>query len=316
MTDQQSAAAAQQPDPDGPAAAPALPGQGRADLVKRTQASPRLSRTQAEHVIRRALELEDLVQDDGGADPALTLADVTEIARQLGVQPRLVQRALTDVRMDQAADHGPTGLQRIIGQPHVAAATVVPADPDRVRRSAARWMAEDEGMVRTGRRGDTDRWVRDKRLLVNLRRGLQVDRGTGTLRDLRGIGVTVTPDAQGAVVVIEADTRSVQATGAGLAVGGSVLSALLGVGAAAVVPDSAAISSDAAQFAVTFIPAIAATAGTTLAVTRTWIRKVREGVEQALDGITMTTVEPRLPQPPPESGGWRETAMRWLGGGQ
>lgn len=274
-----------------------------------------ITRSQAEKVIGRALELADQDLRQHGSDPPLTVADVTDIARQLGLDPALVVRALREVRTTSTREAPATRTQRVIGPPRVTRTAVVSADATLVRTSAVEWMTQDEGMVRTGTRGDTDRWVRDKRILVSLRRGLHADRGSGALRDLKGVSITLTPDAEGSVVAIEADTTSVQATGLGIAAGGAVLSVLLGAGAAAIVPDSAVLGSDAAQFAAGFVPAIVATAGTAVVVTRTWVRAVRDGIEQALDGIAMTSVEPRLHPPESREGSWRQTAARWLGGG-
>lgn len=274
----------------------------------------RLTRDEAEQVIRRALELQDTQQT--GRDPGLSLADVADIAHQLGVDPSLVRRARSEVQVARQGDEAPYPAQRLLGPGHVAAARLVPGDSQPVRTAAAAWMTNDEGMTRVGRRGHTERWVRDKRLLVQLRRGLQADRGSGVLRDLDAVSVTITPDPEGAIVAVDADTSRVRTAGGVITAMGTVISAGIGAGVAAMVPDSGPLAGDAVQFGAAFIPSMAVGLGTTVAVTRTWTTKVRRAVEQALDGIAMTTTSPQLPAPPIRSDtGLRGTVLRWLGGG-
>lgn len=274
----------------------------------------RLSKGEAEQIIRRALELQD-AQAQPGVEPGLSLADVQDIAAQLGVDTALVRRASSEVRVARQQDSGPRGGARLLGPDRVTSARLVPADPGLVRSATARWMTHDEGMTRAGTRGDTDRWARDKRLLVRLRRGLQADRSSGVLRDLHGVQVAVSPDVEGAIVSIEADTGKIRNAGIGIAATGAAISAGLGFGAAAVMPDTALMGMDVLQFASVVVPSLAVTVGTTLAVTRSWTQKVRQGIEQALDGITMTTVSPDLPELPlARPDGWQQTVWRWLGG--
>ncbi|HUG86420.1 MAG TPA: hypothetical protein VMM13_17775, partial [Euzebya sp.] len=204
--------------------------------------------------------------------------------------------------------------ERVLGPARVVAACLVPGQPDPVRTAARGWMTTDEGMTCVGTRGQTDRWVRDKRLLVQLRRGLQADRGSGVLRDLDAVSVTITPDPEGAIVTVDADTSRVRTAGGVTAATGTVISTGIGVAVAALI-DSGPPGADAMQFGAAFLPSMAITFGTTLAVTRIWTAKVRRAVEQALDGITMTSTTPQLPVPPtPADDGWRSTVVRWLGG--
>jgi hypothetical protein len=285
----------------------------RAAPATPAQAAPAFARTEVEQVIHRALELQDRSQGTSRAEVPLSLDDLIDIGGQLGIAPTVLQQALRDVRLAQLREPTPAGLQRLLGQPAVRGARLVTADPARVHAATAAWLAEDEGLVRTGTRGDAEQWVRDKRLLVNLRRGLQVDRGTGALRDLHEIAVRVLPEEGGAVVHVEADTTRIRTTGTAIAVGGALLSTLIGVGAAAVAPEVGPIG-EVGQFALGFVPAATATMATTAMVTRRWMAEVREGLDRALDGIAMTTHEPRSAAPASRPEGWRRTAARWLGG--
>ncbi len=271
-----------------------------------------LTRDQAERVIRRALQLQQAEQI--GPRGGMSLADVQEVAAQVGVEPDLVRRALKDVRLASAAEYEPSRTERLLGPARVAGAVVIDSDPVTARTATTAWMTNDEGMKRTGSRHNVDRWVKDKRLLVEVRRGLQATRGNGALRDLKSVSVDVRADDDGSIVYVDADTSTVQRAVAITAVSGVLGGIALGLGAAGVAPDTAVISSDVAQFAVGFLGSAAAGVGTAALVARTWIAKVREGVDVALDGISMTTMHPELPPPPPSTVGWRRTALRWLGG--
>lgn len=275
-----------------------------------------LSRAQAERVISRALEL----AEPGAApdEPVLTLAQVQDIAAQVGVDREVVRRALADVRLAELSEHRTRRAEALLGPDAVTGARHVPASPDAVRVAVARWMADDEGMARVGVRGEAERWTKDGRLLVSLQRSLGSQRGGGVLRDLRAVTVTVAEegaDADATPVVLEADTTTIRQAGAAVAVGGAVLSAALGALTAGVLPDTASIGPDALQAAAAAVPALIATAVTAVAVTRTWTGRVREAVEQALDGIAMSTAGgDHLPALPAPDDGWRGSLLRWLGG--
>lgn len=276
------------------------------------QGAIRLSRPQAERVIHRALHLQDTRRS--GPDDTMTLAQVEEVAAQVGVAPHLVRQALTEVRLATVTEYQPSRTERLLGPRRVAGAAVVDADPQQVRAASRQWMVHDEGMKRTGSRDDVDRWVKDKRLLVEIRRGLQATRGNGVLRDLTVVHVDVQPDEAGSIVCVDADTTAVQRAASGTAVAGVLGGIGVGLAAAAAIPDTAVISADIAQFAVGFAGSVAVGLGSAVVVARSWIGRVREGVDQALDGIAMTTRDPELPSPPSTATGWRRTALRWLGG--
>lgn len=271
-----------------------------------------LTRDQAERVIQRALQLQQAEQI--GPRGGMSLADIQDVAAQVGVEPDLVRRALKDVRLASAAEYEPSHTERLLGPSHVAGAVMIDSDPETARMATASWMTHDEGMKRTGSRDNVDRWVKDKRLLVEIRRGLQATRGNGALRDLKAVSVDVRPEEDGSIVYVDADTTKIQHAAGWIAASWAVAGLAMGAASAGFHSDAAAISSDVVQFVIPFVGSAVAGVGTAVVVARTWITKVKEGVDQALDGITMTTTHPELPPPPPTATGWRRTALRWLGG--
>lgn len=318
------AAPAQAPQGRSPSGRPADARRGAAPAAARRQAarrasqeSPqdrlRLNRDQAEAVLRRALELQDA--RPGVADDRLSLADVQDVARQVGVDPSLVRRAMTDVRLATMAEHEPSRTERLLGPRRIASAVVVPGDPTATRVATIQWMVHEEGMKLTGSRVGAHRFVKDKRMLVELQRGLRATKSEGVLRDIQAVTVELSPDVDGTIVSVNADTSNITRTTTAIAAGSAVAGTIAGVAFAAAIPDGGVIGSDVGQFVVTFAGWAALGLGTATAVGRTWASKVRNGVEQALDGIAMTTSDPSSVHPiPHQTTGWRRTAVRWLGG--
>ncbi|WP_370327060.1 hypothetical protein [Euzebya sp.] len=272
----------------------------------------RLSGAEVEQVIARAIELQQRAERQ--PSDGLTLADVQDIAAQIGVDPAVVRRAVTDVRLTGAVAHEPSATERLLGPRHVGGAVLVPGDVVGVRAATRRWMGDDEHMRCTGTRGATDRWQKDQRLMTELRRGLSSGRGSGVLRDLREVAVTVAEDPEGTIVTLDADTAPIRTTAAGVLVTTAVSAVGAGAVAAGLTPDTAFLSSDVLQFAAAFAGTAAVGFGTAALTVRTWTRKVRTAVDHALDGITMSATQPELPRPPKPSGGWRRTVADWLGG--
>ncbi len=291
-----------------PARDAATPGPGARPI------EPTLSRGQVERVIARALELQDQADVAPQVD-RLTLRQVQDVAGQVGIDPELLRRALAEVRLAGAPDPEPSRTERVLGPERIRGATLLPVAPGAARRAVAGWMVDDEGMRLAGTSGDTDRFIKDKRVMVELRRGLGVDRADGVLRDLRGVAVTAEPDPEGTVVRLEADTSGIRTAVAGIAAGGGLASLGLGIAAAAVIPDGASVlAGDAAQLLATAAVGLATTAGTAAAVRRAWVARVRMAVDAALQGIDLAAQHPDgLPARDPLPG-WRGQVQRWLGG--
>lgn len=271
-----------------------------------------LSQREVEQVIARAVELQQEREVHEGV--GLTLGDVRDVARQVGVPPAVVRRALDEVRLRATDPSEPGWADRLLGPEQVVGAAVVQGDPDAVSRAIAAWMTDDEGMVLAGTRDGADRWVPDKRILTQVRHGLQVTRSDSALRGLRGVATRTTTATDGALVAVEADTSSIRTTNAIVLSVGGVVGLGVGVATAALVPDAAPVASDLAQFVGGFAVPAGISAGVTALVHRSWLGRVRRAVVQALDGISMTARD-GASRPSGGSLDWRTVRRRWLGGG-
>lgn len=270
----------------------------------------RLDRAHAERVIARALELQDARQ---GRPDGLTLAEVADVAGQLGVAPDLVRRAALDVRLAGAVEHEPSMAERLLGPARIVGATSVPVDIEAARQAVDRWMTTDEGMRMRGASADRQRWGKDARFVTEIKRGLGSPRASGVLRGLDEVDVTVEAIEDETVVTLEADTRKIQKAGVGIAAGSTLAGAAFGIAAATIIPDAAGGFSDLGQFGLTFGAWTVGGAATAVTVCRSWSSKVRRGVADALDGINMTTTWDG-PEVVEERPGWRSTVLRWLDG--
>lgn len=271
----------------------------------------RLDRDHAQRVIARALELQDL--RDGRID-GLDIADVMDVARQLGIDPSLVRRAALDVRLAAVAEHEPSRTERVLGPTRMAAASALDADLAAVQVAVARWMVDDEGMRAAGARGSRERWVKDKRILTEVRRGLQPGRASGVLRGLDQVVVTVEPVQDRTMLALEADTGPIRRTTIGISAAATATGAVAGTVAAAVLGDTGPLSGDLAQFAVTAGAWAGGGLAIAQAVRRSWTEKARRAIAEAIDGITMTASSDQA-VPRQTAGGWRAVAHRLLGGG-
>jgi len=293
---------------------------GPGDESAREQGTPRpvegrgrihLSQREVEQVISRAVELQQ--EREVGHGAGLTLDDLQDVVAQVGVDADLVRRALDDVRLGTAGTDEHGLADRVLGPRRVAGAAAIAGDPNAVSRAIATWMTDDEGMLLAGTRDGADRWVPDKRLLTQVRHGLQVTRSESALRGLRSVTTRAEPASTGTLVGIEADASSIRTANAAVL----SVSGLVGIGAgiltAALLPESATIASDVGQFAAGLGGPVAAGAGIVAIIHRSWLGRVRRAVVQALDGISMTSRD-GADAPPPASVDWHTTKRRWLGG--
>lgn len=271
-----------------------------------------MSPEEAKQVISRALEIQDA--SDGRPGEGLTLGDVSDIARQVGVDPSVIPRALAEVRRATAMSVEPSRTERLLGPARMTGATVLPLEAEAARNAVSRWMSEDEGMRLTGARAGAERWMKDPRLLVGIRRGLGVTRAEGVLRDLREVVVSVEDGPAGTVVALDADTKSIRQTSASIMAVGAAGGVVGGLINAAVMPETALIGADLGQFAVTWAMFAAAGVGVASTVRRAWTQKVRTAIDAALDGISLRASRPGAELPAEQPTGWRQTALRWLGG--
>lgn len=287
------------------------PSPGHRDAVTGESAGRiRLSQREVEQVIARAVELQQ--EREVGRGEGLTLDDLQAVVAQVGVEADVVRRALDDVRLGKGQTRERGWIDRVLGPADVTGAVVVTGDVNEVSRAIATWMTTDEGMQLAGTRDGVERWVPDKRVLTQVRHGLQMTRSESALRGLRAVTTRAEPASDGTLVAIEADTSSIRAANAAVLTGSGIVGVGAGVAVAAILPDAAAVANDAAQFFLGLAPSIAVGAGITTIVHRNWLGRVRRAVAQALDGISMTSQHDDDATSPTVD--WRAVKRRWLGG--
>ena len=271
-----------------------------------------LSQREVEQVIARAVELQQV--REAGLGAGLTLDDLQAVVAQVGVEPDVVRRALDDVRLGlQTPAVDGSLLDRVLGPRQVRGAAVVAGAPEEVARAIATWMTEDEGLLLAGTRDGADRWVPDKRILTQVRHGLQVTRSDSALRGLRHVTSRTSDGAEGTLVSVEADTSAIRTANAAVVTVSGVLGVAAGVVAAVLVPDDAVVASDVAQFVGGLAVPTLAGAGITAIIHQSWLGRVRRAVVQALDGISMTARDGEDAARPPQLD-WRTVGRRWFGG--
>lgn len=265
-----------------------------------------LSPEAVEQVIRRALQLQDA--DRQQAVTRLSPQDLEAIAGELGVPDRYVRRALEEV-LAAGPPRPQRGVERLLAPRRLGGGRVVDAAPDVAAAAVASWLRRDEGLVLRGRSGSGERWEPDRHLLTAIRQGLRLGRGTGTLRGLPG-GVTarvveVRPGRQ--LVAVEADTSVVTRAGVAVAAGGTALGGVVGAVVASGMPGG----NDLLQALAGFAPVAGVGLVAARVTARTWLRRVRHGLERALDGIALVA-DGREADPTP-SGGLRALARDLFG---
>jgi hypothetical protein len=234
----------------------------------------RLSRREADLVLRRAVDLHQEQAQAVGSAESLALADLQRLAGELGIPPETVARALVQVRTEALArpEHGPTAWDRLFGPSRVVAARSVPGPVHEVTAAIDAMLRAE--LFRIARNlGDTVVWENPDSLLHRARRLFDVS-GRLRLGVARRITVTLLRTEALVQVRLEADLEPrragrIRAAGLGFIGWGSV----------------GAIAAAALTFPVAAVPAIAGLAigGTFAAGARRTYRRDIIGVQAALD---------------------------------
>jgi len=196
-----------------------------------------LDRAAVERVLARAAELQGTGTDAPEAG-ALTEAQVLEVAREAGIAPELVRRAIAEerTRVVLPEEHG--FAARLAGPGLVSAARVVRGTPAQVAGTLEPWL-EREACLRVLRRiGERTLWEPRSDFVGNLKRGLTGNEAR-VLRGLSALALTVTDAGEGQTLVrLDADLsggRRQRLAAGSVAAGGGALTgaAMIGVGAVA-----------------------------------------------------------------------------------
>lgn len=234
-----------------------------------------LSVDQVEAIIGRATELQ------AEADFSLPTLDedaLHRVARELGIQPGHLRRAIAEARTSLAKPE-PSILERILAPMSVIESRVVHGDRDAVESRLGEWMTRQEGLRLRRKDRDGGVWEKDPHLVTKLRMGLRLGRGSRVLRNSRKVAhriQSIRDDEQ--ALALEAETHTIKIVGAaGLAALGALASAGAAYGVATGSPEVA-------------IPAalggLALTSGGLIVGVRMWVNRIREGLRRVLDGVS------------------------------
>lgn len=151
--------------PDAPTPAPDAPTPAPGASTP-PAAARGFSTRELEAVIRRAVELQ--AGDAGRGDEGVSEAEVVRIGRELGLEPATVRRAMAEVRLGPAEEHG--ALVHVIGSRTVRASRTLRRPAATTASLLERYLRETELMVPQRRFPDRTRYVRDSSLAAGLTR--------------------------------------------------------------------------------------------------------------------------------------------------
>ena len=131
---------------------PEVPG-GGAPLPER-----RLTPQQMEAVIRRASELQ--AKESERTDEGMSATEVVRIAREIGLAPEHVQRALAEVAGKEAPPEGLPGT--LFGIAHAATSRTIPGNAQEVSAHLEQYLTEREWLMPVRRFPDHTRYERSR----------------------------------------------------------------------------------------------------------------------------------------------------------
>lgn len=238
-----------------------------------------------ERVLRRAIELQT---DDTRPGPGfLTEERLIEVARELRIDPDNLRRALAEHRAG-VIDDPSQAWASLLGPERIGDSRMISGGEAEAHTAAAAWLRNEEGLTPRRHLADGIDWEPDGRLWPALRMKLRLTRGTGTLRMAELVTHRVEPVGPNRQLVsIEVDSRSVRRNAKAILVAGaaSTLAVLVATLAAGVGVLTVAIPV-ATVTAAGFL-------GLAFAVSRSAIRRLRRGVDRALDAISDSVRSPR-----------------------
>lgn len=238
-----------------------------------------LSRPLAERVLQRAIELHS--EDQHGPD-RLTRSQLDQIASELGIDPKYISAALVSELETTADLPGRSLRERVFAPDRITGGQLIHGDRATVEKAIINWLRAAEGFRPRARTGSGYTWERDDHWATKMRLTLGDKQGTGSLRGLKTITHRHTDTGDGRhLVELDADTRVVSWTAAGIA-GGSAALGLVGGTVAAAMGDS---GSNLFEFMIVAIPTFTAGVTASLITAKTWASSIRKGLDRALDGI-------------------------------
>ncbi|MGF1664838.1 MAG: hypothetical protein ACFCVC_01045 [Acidimicrobiia bacterium] len=237
-----------------------------------------LSRPLAERVLQRAIELHS--RDQLGPEK-LSRSQLDQIASELGIDPKYISAALVSELETTADLPGRSLRERVFAPDRITGGQVILGDPATVEKAIINWLRSAEGFRPRAKTGTGYTWERDDHWATKMRLSLGDKQGTGSLRGLKTITHRHTDTGDGRhLVELDADTRVVSWTAAGIAGGATVLGVIGGTVAAL-----AGSGSDVADFLMVSLPTATVGISAGLITAKAWSSSIRRGLDRALDGI-------------------------------
>lgn len=250
------------------------------ELARRLDA---LSRDDAQRVLERAIR----IQSQRHHRETFTADQVRRVARELGLDDSVVERAIREEMASTPAANDEGGW---FGPNRLVERAIVTGDASEVADRIMAWLETEEGLRPVARTGDGIRWEPDKHWMTSTRLALGTE-GTKALRSMPEVIHRQTPLGPGEhVVELEVPTSRIRATA--IAVGAGVAGA--GVAAGAVVAAAVPGGNDLLQFLTGVLPGIALAATSVVSIARGWARSIRRGMTRALDGIAHPELHRRV----------------------
>lgn len=243
-----------------------------------------LSVDAVDRIIRRAVELQ--VEDDL-ALPSLDERSLHRVARELGIEPGHLRRAVAEARTSLDRPE-PSMLDRVLAPSSVVESSIMHGDRESVEARIGDWMHRQEGLRLRRKNPDGAVWERDPHVLTKLRMAMRMGRGSRVLRNSRKVAHRIQEiRADEQAVALEAETHTLRTVGASaVATLGAVASAGAAWGTAAGAPEIA-IPAAVAGFALG--------SGAIIAGVKVWLGRVRDGLRRVLDSVSSPAPEPEDP---------------------
>lgn len=248
----------------------------------------RLSVPLAENVLQRAIDLhQDQVFD---IDNSIGWDQLEQVGAELGIDQATLRKALlAELETEQDPPKRLGTFQRLVGVEMISGGIVAEADRERVLGQLDKWMRKVEAMTPVKRDGATIVWEPAGSKAAALRRfgALFAGAESGDLREMGQVTTRVTEVKDGdQLIEISVDTEQVLDQVRGTAIGITILSALLGLGI------GIAISGAAAALLGLIVGTVLGAAAGAYGAWQTakfWTKKIRSGINKALDGIVHAT---------------------------
>jgi hypothetical protein len=247
----------------------------------------RLTGTEVEAVIRRAVELQAREAEGGAGSDGLTAEDLVRMSSELGLSARHVQQAIAEVEVtgDPRSDRGL--LQQLFGPGRVTAARTVSRTAVDSRRALDDYLRGAEAMVVQRRIGDLTVYEQGAGIGAALARVAAKAGARHAPLHLKLVETAVRPvDDRSSYVVIAADLSSQRAgAAAGTAAGGGVAGLTVALALGTIFVPVAGLAG---------LPVLAAVHG----ITRSWFRSELTRVHTRLESLLDRLEHGELDSPP------------------